>query len=165
VGVVAHCEGGYVSGLVGCAAHDPSGKVIKTFVGDGGSTHMSNFLEPCAAGAPRASPRRRHRSRVGALCHYGNISYRVGEPAEPATIAGRSRHCPPPPNRPLDAAAPERARIDLEKQRMTLGPWLEIDPRDGQHHAGELARRGALARARYLLHETQRPPFVIPDKV
>ena len=34
VGVVAHCEGGYVSGLVGCAAYDPNGKLIEKFGGD-----------------------------------------------------------------------------------------------------------------------------------
>ncbi|MBM3852985.1 MAG: gfo/Idh/MocA family oxidoreductase, partial [Verrucomicrobia bacterium] len=43
-GTVAHCEGGYVSGLIGCAAYDPSGKLIRKFGGDGGRGHMDNFL-------------------------------------------------------------------------------------------------------------------------
>jgi predicted dehydrogenase len=167
VGVVAHCEGGYVSGLVGCAAYDPAGKVIKKFVGDGGRGHMDNFLDAVRSrrAADLAAP-----ASVGhvsaALCHYGNISLRVGETAEPAAVTRALEEIP---------AAAEIGRsmrqhlgihgIDLARQRLTLGPWLGLDP--ATDHITQVSSRdeAALARARYLVHEVQRPPFAIPEKV
>lgn len=167
VGVAMHCEGGYVSGLVGCTAYDPSGKVIRKFVGDGGSTHMSNFLGAIRSrrAADLAAP-----VTVGhvsaALCHYGNISLRVGEAAQPATIAQALE--------PIPAAA-EIGRsmqehlgvhgVDLAKQRLTLGPWLEIEPATDAITQVSSRDETALGRARYLVHEAQRPPFAIPENV
>ena len=57
--------------------------------------------------------------------------------------------------------------VDLEKRPMTLGPWVEFEA-NGDGIAGLSTSTGgesALERARYLLHETQRPPYVIPDTV
>jgi hypothetical protein len=167
VGVVAHCEGGYVSGLVGCAAYDPSGKQIKKFAGDGGSGHMPNFLNAVRSrrSADLAAP-----TTVGhvsaALCHYGNISYRVGEAAEPAAIAKALE--------PIPAAAEigrsmqkhlEVHGIDLAKERLALGPWLEIDPATDDITQVSSRDDTARGRARYLLHEVQRPSFAIPENV
>jgi len=167
LGVVAQCEGGYVSGLVGCAAYDSAGKAIKKFGGDGGRGHMDNFLNAVRSRrvADLAAPAIAGHV-TAALCHYGNISLRVGEPAESSTIA-----------RTLDAipAAAEIGRsvqqhlgvhgFDLAKRRLTLGPWLELGP--AIDHIAQVSSRdeAALARARYLMHEAQRPPFVIPEKV
>jgi len=55
--------------------------------------------------------------------------------------------------------------IDLAKQRLTLGPWLDVDPATDDITQVSSRDETALARARYLLHEVQRPPFVIPEKV
>jgi len=166
-GVVAHCEGGYVSGLIGCAAYDPSGKLIKKFGGDGGRGHMDNFLNAVRSrrAADLAAP-----ATVGhvsaALCHYGNISLRVGAAAAPAAIARELE--------PFRAAAAlsrsmqehlEVHGIDLATDRLTLGPWLELDPATDFITQISSRDESALARARYLLHEAQRPPFVIPEKV
>jgi predicted dehydrogenase len=167
VGVVAHCEGGYVSGLTGCTAFDPGGKVIQKFVGDGGSGHMGNFLDAMRSrrAADLAAP-----VTVGhvsaSVCHYGNISLRVGRPADPAAIAKTLETIP---------AAAEVGRsmqehlkvhgIDLAKQRLTLGPWLELDPAKDEITRVSSRNEASLARARYLVHEAQRPPYVIPEQV
>ena len=167
VGVVAHCEGGYVSGLVGCAAYDPSGKVVKKFGGDGGRGHMDNFLNAVRSrrAADLAAP-----ATVGhvsaALCHYGNISLRVGEAAAPAAIARDLESIPAAAE--MNRSMQEHLKvhgIDLTQQRLTLGPWLEIDPATDAITQLSSRDETALARARYLLHEAQRPPFVIPEKV
>lgn len=166
-GIVAHCEGGYISGLIGCAAYDPSGKVIKKFVGDGGRGHLDNFLNTVRnrRAAELAAP-----ATIGhvsaALCHYGNISLRVGEAADPAAITRAVESVP---------AAVQICRsmqehlnvhgIDLAKQRGTLGPWLELDPATDEVTQVSSRDEAALKRARYLVHEAQRPPFVIPEKV
>ncbi|MEQ2005315.1 MAG: gfo/Idh/MocA family oxidoreductase, partial [Limisphaerales bacterium] len=167
VGVVAHCEGGYVSGLVGCAAYDPAGKLIKQFGGDGGRGHMDNFLDAVRSrrAADLAAPAIAGHV-TAAMCHYGNISLRVGGPAEPSTIARTLEAIP---------AAAEIGRsvqqhlgvhgFDLAKGRLALGPWLEIDPATDGITQVSSRDEAALSRARYLLHEVQRPPFVIPEKV
>ena len=168
VGVVAVCEGGYLAGLTGCAAYDPSGKVIEKFGGDGGgATHLNNFL--AAVRSRRASdlaapPEIGHGS--AALCHFGNISLRVGASAPPAQIARALESMP---------VAGELARgvqahlgvhgIDLARQPLALGPWMDLDPSGDGIAKLDSGDPAALARARYLLHETQRPPFVIPEKV
>jgi len=55
--------------------------------------------------------------------------------------------------------------VDLGKQKLTLGPWLQLD----REHDGLTAVEGgddaALSHARYLLKETQRPPYIIPEQV
>jgi len=166
-GVVAHCEGGYLSGLIGCAAYDPSGKVIRKFVGDGGRGHMDNFL---TAVRNRRAEELAAPATIGhvsaALCHYGNISLRVGKAAEPAALAREVESIPA-------AAQINRSMlehlgvhgIDLAKQQITLGPWLELDPATDNITQVSSRDEAALKRARYLVHEAQRPPFVIPDKV
>ncbi len=167
VGVVAQCEGGYAAGLVGCAAYDPAGKLIKNFGGDGGRGHMDNFLAAVRsrrAADLAAPPIAGH--VTAAMCHYGNISLRVGGAAEPAVVARELE--------PIPAAA-ETGRsllqhlaangIDLAKHPLTLGPWLEIDPATDAITQVSSHDEAALARARYLLHEVQRPPFVIPEAV
>lgn len=163
--MVAHCEGGYVSGLVGCTAYDPAGKVIQKLVGDGDRSHMDNFLNAVLSRriAELAAPATAGHV-TAAMCHYANISLRVGEPAEPAAITRTPEAIP---------AAAEIGRsiqqhvgvhgIDLAKERLTFGPWLEIDPATDYITQVSSREEAALARARYLLHEVQRPPFVIPE--
>ncbi|MBL9200717.1 MAG: Gfo/Idh/MocA family oxidoreductase [Opitutaceae bacterium] len=168
VGVVAHCEGGYIAGLVGCAAYDPSGKVIQKFGGDGGgATHLNNFLAAVRSRRAQdlaAPPEIGHGS--AGLCHFGNISLRVGAPAAPAEIEKALEPVPA-------AMAMNRAMmahlgvhgVDLAKQPLTLGTWLDLEPSwDGIAQIGA-ANPALLERARYLVHEVQRPPFAIPEVV
>ncbi|MBI5767198.1 MAG: Gfo/Idh/MocA family oxidoreductase [Verrucomicrobia bacterium] len=168
VGVAAVCEGGYLAGLTGCAAYDPSGKVIEKFGGDGGgATHLNNFLSAVRSrrALDLAAPPEIGHGSAG-LCHFGNISLRVGAPAAPAQIAKALESMP---------VAGELARnmqahlgvhgVDLTKQKLALGPWMDLEPSGDGIVKLDSGDEAALARARYLLHEAQRPPFVIPEKV
>lgn len=164
-GVVVQCEGGSYAGYVGGAFHDAKGREIRKVPGDGGATHFENFF---AAMRSRRTQDLRAPIETGhgstSLCHYGNISYRTGRPAawkdvqaafEPvadarSAIEGLGKH--------LAARG-----IDPDRQRLTLGPWLELEAgRDGI--AGvQGGDASLLARARSFLQEPMRPPYVIPD--
>lgn len=166
-GVVAHCEGGYFAGLIGGTAYDPAGKVIRKFVGDGGGTHVKNFFDAVRSRrkADLAAPvETGHLS--ASLCHYGNISYRVGEPAPGAKIDETLGAFPAATaiHRELQAHLGAHA-IDLARQPFRLGPWLQLDATGDGISGVDTHREDTLAHARFLLKETQRPPYVIPDVV
>ncbi len=168
VGVVAYCEGGYLAGLVGCAAHDPSGKIIKKFPGDGGVVaHMTNFLDAVRSRRTQdlaASPEIGHAS--ASMCHFGNISLRVGTAATPTAVAEALAAMPAAAG--IAKSMTEHLGVhgvDLAKRPLTLGPWMEIEANGDGIAKLAGAGEGALERARYFLHETQRPPYVIPETV
>lgn len=168
VGIVAHCEGGYLAGLVGCAAHDKTGKVIKNFPGDGGVVpHMSNFLDAVRSRRTQdlvAPTEIGHAS--AAMCHLGNISLRVGQPAGSAAVASALAAVP---------GAGEIARsltqhlavhgVDVEKRPLTLGPWMEMETKGDGIARVDGGAPDASERARYLLHEKQRAPYIVPENV
>ncbi|MEI8090219.1 MAG: Gfo/Idh/MocA family oxidoreductase [Opitutaceae bacterium] len=168
VGLIAHCEGGTLAGLIGCTAKDSQGKLIKNFPGDGGVVaHMTNFLDAVRSHRHTdlaASTATGHAS--ASICHYGNISLRVGTPAAPTTIASALASFP------AAAAAAQSLQthlgahgVELAAQPLTLGPWLDLDPSgDGITDAGS-AGALALTRARQLLREPHRPTYAIPDTV
>jgi len=128
---------------------------------------MSNFLNAVRSrrAADLAAP-----VTIGhvsaSLCHHGNISYRVGAAADPASVNQALE--PIPAAAAIGRSMQEHLKvhgIDLAKQRLTLGPWLEIDPATDNIAQASTRDEASLARARYLLHEVQRPPFAIPENV
>ncbi len=167
VGVVAQCEGGYLSGLVGATAFDPSGKVIKKFAGDGGAGHVPNWLAAVRSrrSADLAAPvETGHLS--AAVCHYGNISYRVGTPSATARIDDALGAFPAAGaiHRELQAHLGVHG-LDLAKNPFRLGPWLHLDATGDGIAKLDTPDEPALDRARWLLRETQRPPYAIPEVV
>jgi len=103
-----------------------------------------------------------------ALCHYGNISYRIGAPAPTprindalgtVSVAGEV-------HRELQQHLGTHG-IDLAKQPFQLGAWLHLDAISDTDAITRVESQDefALARARFLLREVQRPPYVIPDQV
>jgi len=81
VGNVFHCAEGYLvlGSYEGAIAFDPNGQVIKKF--GGGGDHFSNFLQAVRSRKMEdlhADILEGHLS--SALCHLGNISYRLGKP-------------------------------------------------------------------------------------
>jgi len=80
IGVIFHCEHGYLvstSGYESVVAFDLQGNVFKTFTG--GGNHFQNFLDAVKDDDPtkvNANALEGHRS--SALCHLGNISYKLG---------------------------------------------------------------------------------------
>jgi hypothetical protein len=166
-GVVAHCEGGSLSGLVGATAYNPGGKVIQKFAGDGGGGHVRNFFDAVRSRRKQdlaATVEIGHLS--ASLCHYGNISYRVGDNAPTSRIDDALGAVP---------VAGEIHRelqqhlgiheIDLTKQPFRLGSWLELDAVGDGIVGVDSQDEHALERARFLLREVQRPPYVIPEHV
>ena len=100
------------------------------------------------------------------MCHFGNISLRVGAPATQADVASALSAIPA-------AAGIARSMeehlsvhgVDLAKRPLTLGPWMDIEAKGDGITRVSSGGEGALERARYLVHETQRPPYVIPETV
>jgi predicted dehydrogenase len=166
-GVIVQCEGGYYSGYAGGAAYDNSGKQIKRFTGDGGAGHIANFI---AAVRSRKKQDLAAPIQVGhgssSICHFGNISYRLGRAASPDQVRQSIQQFPQAVET-LGRLKQHLAAhsVDIEKQPLTLGPWLEVD--SAKETVGAIAGGddAALERARFLVKETQRPPFVIPDQV
>jgi len=152
VGVIVDCEGGTVS-LYRGIAWDNQGKQVAGF--SGGGDHFANFIE-----AVRAGGRGRLNAEVEvgqvstAVCHTGNISLRVGEPA--------------PVNKQLEAVAdvPIFAEThqrylahlkanEIDPNTSILGPWLEVD-RENECFKDH-------ARANQIVKGWYREPYVVPD--
>jgi predicted dehydrogenase len=166
VGVVIECEQGYFSGGGGGGwLYDNQGKRIKQFAGSGGGEHPANFIQ-----AVRSRKRADLTADIeeghlsSALCHMGNISYRLG-------------HCMPPEE--VRAAVEKRPEIkeslerfeehlfsnwvDLKGTGPTLGPWLDFDPAQERFTSQSDFDTGRWAND--LARDHYRPPFVVPDQV
>lgn len=168
VGVIAYCEGGYLTGLTGSVAYDNAGKVIQKFAGDGGGlTHMSNFLSAIRSRNARELAAPVTIGHVSAsICHYGNISLRIGQPAHSPAIA-KALETFPAAGTIVEGMQKHLGAhgIDVDKQPLTLGDWLEVDAAQDTVAGVGSGDKARLERARYLVHEVQRPPFVIPERV
>jgi predicted dehydrogenase len=164
-GIVVQCEGGYFAGMNGGAVYDNNDKLVMKFPGDGGAGHMPNFLgtvrsrrvadlvAPCDVAHTGAS-----------LCHFGNISYRIGATAG-LDQARASLEAVPAAGKYLEGLAKNLSanRVDLSRDPLRLGQWIEVEGDNiAQLESGSVP---ALERARYLLRETHRPPYTIPDQV
>ena len=158
-GVIFEGTEGYIcSSGGGATLFDPKGKRIKAFGGQN-EHHMANFLKAVRSGNPKdlnAEILEGHQST--ALCHVGNISYRVGQPASPADIV-----------KALEALKGHEARletfervrqhlaanqIDIAKTPLTLGRLLKID--------SEHERFVGCPEADAFLTRDYRKPFVVP---
>jgi predicted dehydrogenase len=167
MGICVQCEGGYYAGGTGGAVYDNNGRLIKKLPGDGGAGHMENFLSAVRSrrtqdlAAPIATG---HASTT--ICLYANISYRLGQPAA-LTGVRQALEAVPMARDSLDRIKENLAanNVDVRKQGLTLGPWLRLDrERDGLTGV-EGGSETSLERARFLLKETQRPPYAIPEQV
>jgi predicted dehydrogenase len=154
VGVIVNCEGGSVS-LYRGMAWDNEGKQVASFTG--GGDHFVNFVEAVRSG------RREYLNAeilVGhlstAVCHTGNISYRLGRKALKSHMDSAVRDFP------LFAEMYERLlehlaahEIDVNDKTVTLGPWLEIDRENECFKDNKQANQ--LVRGFY------REPYTVPD--
>ena len=182
--IVEGTEGYVVWGNGPVTAFDKSGKPIRTFsnsgAGDGEAApapaaaargarggrgpsgpdpHFANFI---------AAVRSRRRQDLkadcleghlsSALCHLGNISYRLGEPVTPDALASKLNTLKVSDN-VQDTF--ERTRqhlndneVDIAVSKLTLGLWLDLD------HANERFRDNQQANA--MLTRNYRAPYVVP---
>jgi predicted dehydrogenase len=132
VGVIFEGAEGYVvmTSYESGAAFDRSQKLIESF--RGGGDHFDNFLKAVRSRKPadlHADILEGHLS--SALCHLGNISYRLGEELPVAEIEGRLSSLKSQDNT-LETF--ERTRqhlasnnVDLKTARLRLGPRLAFD--------------------------------------
>jgi len=159
VGVIFEGTEGYVvlSSYNGGAAFDPDGKVIKKF--SAGGDHFANFLSAVRSRKHtdlKADIEEGHLS--SALCHLGNVSYRLGQTISVADMQKRFDG---------DDEATEtlervvghlgKNKVDLASQQLVSGAALRIDPKK------EVFVGTGAEEANPLLTRNYRKPFVVPS--
>jgi predicted dehydrogenase len=154
VGVIVECEGGSVS-LYRGIAWDKNGKEVQRFTG--GGDHFVNFITAVRKNDSKllnADVAEGHAST--AICHAGNISYRLGEKASRKEMLSRLQEAPlfvPVFERFMEHLTAQG--IDVDTQTVTLGPWLSLDAENERFRDNEQANR--------LAHGFYRDPYTIPE--
>jgi hypothetical protein len=154
-----HCEGGlvHVPNYNGAIAYDKNGKKIVEFKGS--ESHYANLIKAIRSrklSDLHADILEGHLS--SALCHTGNISYRLGQHKSPDEI----REAIKGDSVALEAVGRMQEHlaangVDLGKTPLTLGPVLKMNP--------ETERFIGNADADKLLTRDYREPFVVPENV
>jgi predicted dehydrogenase len=144
--------------IAGGSVFDLQGNLVRTFEGKS-ENHFANFLKAVRSRKRsdlRAEIEEGHQS--AALCHLGNISYRLGQPASPAEIKERLAQLNLKPEVLETFERTERHLavngVDLAKTRMTLGAVLQPD--SGKER---FVKNSA---ADSLLGREYRAPFTLP---
>ncbi len=154
VGVIVECEGGSVS-LYRGIAWDKDGKEVRKFTG--GGDHFANFIAAVRKGDPKVLNAEILVGHVStAVCHAGNISYRLGKKASRKQMQKQLAKTPlfvPVFERFMEHLAAHE--IDVDAPTVTLGPWLNIDTKNERFRGSKEANR--LVRGFY------REPYVVPE--
>ena len=157
VGVIVECENGYVvvPSYGSAIAYDSAGKEIQKWQGSG--DHFANFINACRSRNIEdlhADILEGHLS--SALCHTGNISYRLGEQKSPDAIAEEIKA------QPFAEEAFGRMKehlklneIDISSDKLTLGPVLKMDPQAERFIGNDKADE--------MLKNKYREPYVVPE--
>jgi predicted dehydrogenase len=165
VGIIIECEGGYVvvPSYGRAIIHDPSGAEITKFEdkGRGDSTvqHFENFLKGVHSRNHEdlyADIEQGHFS--SALCHTGNISYRLGKTASPDEIKEKIKAdvgFEETFNRMTEHLAANQ--VDIATDQLTLGMPLKMDGKAETFIDNEDANK--------MLTRPYREGFVVPAKV
>lgn len=161
-GFVLYYEGGYFAGLRGGGGvYDNKGKLIRRFSGDGGIGHAANFIDAVRSrrdGDLNAPITAGHIST--ATCELGNISWRLGRPADAAVCHDAvGAHRGAAETFALLEKNVEANGVDLNAQPFTLGPWLEIG--SGRISGVTGGKPDTLDKAKQLERGTRRKPFDI----
>ncbi len=131
IGVIVQCENGYVviPSYSACKAFDNDGKELESW--NGGGDHFGNFLDACRSGNPEdlnADILDGHLS--SALCHTGAISHVLGTPKtaeEVAQAVAGNELWTDSWNRMHEHL--KANEIELSDPKLSVGPWLEMDPK------------------------------------
>ena len=159
VGVIFYGSEGYVelTEYTGGAAYDSDGQLVKSF--KGGGDHFGNFLSAVRSRKVEdlhADILEGHLS--SALCHLGNISYRLGERI--TTSEAKSRLAQSTESLETFQKVVNHLgdnNIDLEKTKLKFGRQLTVD---GQ---SEVFTDEGTAEANAMLTRDYRKPFVVPS--
>jgi predicted dehydrogenase len=164
VGNIVEGEHGYVvfPSYTSSTAFDSTGHVIRTFKGGGDSAHYANFI--AAVRSRRAADLNAPTSEghpSSALCHLGNVSYRLGEKVTVEAATKRLGDLKVSDN-VLETF--ERTRqhladneVDLAVTKLTMGAWLTIDPKAERFTNNEAANK--------MLTRDYRAPYVVPERI
>ena len=159
VAVIVHCEGGQVlvPNYSGAIAIDKSGAEVKRW--NGADNHYEDFIDAVRSRKHtdlNADILEGHLS--SALCHTGNVSYRLGQQAGPGEIREKikgDKEALETFGRMTEHLAANG--VDLTKTRATLGVVLKMDSKKEQFIDS--------AEANKLLTRDYRKPFVVPQTV
>jgi predicted dehydrogenase len=159
IGVVVDCEEGsmVITSYHQGKAFDKEGKEIRSFKGEG--SHHGNFIKAVRSRKHtdlNADILEGHLS--SALCHTGNISYRLGSLESKEAIEEKTKACP----EALEAChrAYEHLQaneVDIDNTKPRLGQFLKMDPKTERFIDNDAANE--------MLTRNYRAPFVVPDKV
>jgi len=157
IGVVVQCRDGYVlvPSYSSATAFDHDGHQVAQW--NGGGNHFQNFLKAVESrkiSDLNADILEGHLS--SALCHTGAVSHRIGHKESAREIAAQVRSNPRLSDS-FDRMAKhlDANEVDIEHNTITLGPWLEMDPKTER-----FTNSGA---ANKLLTRVYRKPFVVHD--
>ncbi len=159
IGIVVECEGGslLISNYTGSKVVDKEGAELKKF--SGSSSHFANFIDAVRsrkASDLNADILEGHLS--SALCHTGNISYRLGQTQSPEGIREAVRA-----DKDLAEALGRMEQhlaannVDLKQTPATLGVALRMNPLTERFIGNRKANK--------LLTRDYRKPFVVPARV
>jgi hypothetical protein len=162
IGLVVDCENGYFAGGAGGGwIFDKSGKRLKQFTGPGGRDHQENFVRAVRSRKTsdlNADILEGHLS--SALCHLGNIAFRLGQKTKPGEIKESLK------GNPVLSESLNRFETHLKVNEVNsaqdlaaLGPALTFDP-VSERFVGDWSNESNL-----LLKRNYREPFVIREKV
>ncbi|MFC1569166.1 Gfo/Idh/MocA family protein [bacterium] len=167
IGVVIHCEQGYFAGGDGGGwMYDHDGNKLKQFIGTGGvKEHAQNFIDVIRSRKKtdlRGDIEKGHVS--SALCHLGNISYRLGTETEiksaTDSLSGSD----------WKKDAFERFVQHLENNNIAktestvkVGPILDFNPKTESFQSHK--ENDTAYFANLLLKRIYRDPFVIPERI
>ncbi len=159
VGVIVECEGGYVvvPNYASAIAYDKNGQKLKEWKGN--EDHFGNFIAACRTRNKddlNADILEGHLS--SALCHTGNISYRLGQKKAPGEILEAikaDRFAEDSFGRMKEHLA--KNDVDIAKDQLTLGPVLKFDPETERFVDNDAAN--AMAKPKY------REPYIVPEIV
>ena len=159
IGIIVDCEGGsmVIPSYSKANVFDKDGKNFKNF--DGPEHHFANFI---AAVRSRKSSDLHADILEGhlssALCHTGNISYRLGKQGSPEELKEKLKGNADA----LDCLGRMQEHlklndVDLSKTPATMGEFLKMDPHSETFIGNRAANR--------MLSRNYRKPFVVPEKV
>jgi hypothetical protein len=159
VAVIVECEGGHVlvPNYNSATAVDKNGQKIKSW--NGAKDHYQNFIDVVRSRKVedlKADILEGHLS--SALCHTGNISYRLGQTASPEQIRAAIK-AEKGAEESFDrmVAHLEANGVDLSQTKATLGPVLNMDPKSEKFIGNPQADK--------MLTREYRKPFVVPEQV
>jgi predicted dehydrogenase len=159
IGVVVQCEGGHVlvPNYYSAKAYDKSGKEVESWRenGDPMSAHVQNFID-CVRSRKHTDLHADIETGFisSALCHTGGISHRVGKVTPQGQIHEELKG-----HKDFDESFGrmcEHLKANhVNPDELTLGAWLEIDPKTEQ-----LTNNLAAAK---LMRRVDRKGFEVPD--